>query len=134
MTPKLPLFTYGTLRPDNKNSIIYSLIEGSLDGYLEGYELKDTQSYPIALQNPEEIIWGAIVWLNLENYDQILSTLDAYEGQGFQRSLVEAKTCEDSTEVPCWVYHCQNDMITQVKKLPKVHGGYWQIQNKDKKV
>jgi gamma-glutamylcyclotransferase (GGCT)/AIG2-like uncharacterized protein YtfP len=125
MNDRLPLFTYGTLKPENEKSMIKGLTEGSLPGYLEGYELRDAKSYPIALKNPEEIIWGTIAWLDLQKYDQVLQILDNYEGQGFERNIVEARLCEDSCPINCWVYTCQETMIHNAKALPKIKGGAW---------
>jgi gamma-glutamylcyclotransferase (GGCT)/AIG2-like uncharacterized protein YtfP len=122
---RLPIFTYGTLKPTNQESLIYGLTEGTLDGYLEGYELRDARSYPIALKSSDEIVWGTIAWLDLQRYEQIIKVLDNYEGQGFARHIVEARLCEDSSPVNCWVYTCQETMIQNAKALPKIKGGTW---------
>jgi gamma-glutamylcyclotransferase (GGCT)/AIG2-like uncharacterized protein YtfP len=122
---RLPLFTYGTLKPTNKGSLIYGLTEGALDGYLEGFELRDAGRYPIAIPSPKEIVWGTIAWLNLSQYDRILEALDGYEGQGFKRSIVEAAVSEDSCPVQCWLYSCSETNLHNTRSHPKVAGGFW---------
>jgi gamma-glutamylcyclotransferase (GGCT)/AIG2-like uncharacterized protein YtfP len=125
MIERLPLFTYGTLKPNNQGSLIAGLIEGSVDGYLEGYELRDAKSYPIAVPNTKEIVWGNIVWLDLNQYDKIIEVLDGYEGQGFQRTIVKANVSEDRCPVKCWLYSCHATNLDRAKALPKVKGGVW---------
>jgi gamma-glutamylcyclotransferase (GGCT)/AIG2-like uncharacterized protein YtfP len=125
MIERLPIFTYGTLKPSSHDSLIHGITEGSLEGYLEGYELRNAQDYPIAVPNPNEIIWGTIAWLELQNYDEIIKLLDIYEGSEFKRIVVEAALLENSCPIKCWLYKCQTNMINNIKKLPRIKSGFW---------
>lgn len=124
LTPRLPLFAYGTLKP-SVGSLLEGLIEGSLPGYLESYELRDAGGYPLAFPNAEKRLEGELVWLRLQDYDQIISLLDNYEGEEFSRCLEVAHTKENSCPVECWVYICN---LKQREDFAPIASGIWRKQ------
>jgi gamma-glutamylcyclotransferase (GGCT)/AIG2-like uncharacterized protein YtfP len=122
---RLPLFTYGTLKPSNRGSLLNGLIEGSTPANLAGFELRDAGLYPVAVPSRDEVVSGTLVWLDLHEYEKIMEILDRYEGQGFKRSAVVANVSADGCPVECWVYSCHENKKKELLSLPKVPNGFW---------
>ena len=96
------LFVYGTLRDD---AVVQELLGHPLFGrpaVLRGYEQASEPSigYPVIRPRSD----AAVVGKMLDDIDEdILATLDAYEGREYQRIVVEVDT-PDGRTVEAYVY------------------------------
>jgi hypothetical protein len=113
--PKLPIFTYGRLKVPHKLLVLAGKIEGAMNGKLPGYKLLEDDKIEIT-NNKRDEIQGEILWINLEQYDELIQALDCY-GQPskkaqtpFTRFLCEPITNEPvyrgiaPTPIKCWSY------------------------------
>ncbi len=112
------IFVYGTLR---KGGTAYHLMNGSKlleEGItVTGFKLYDAGEYPFAFYtaDPADIIKGDL----FEIKDEILLSLDEYEGQEYRRKVLQ--------DYDCYIY------ILNEKKaplLPVISGGDWLIYKK----
>lgn len=112
---RLPIFTYGSLCVPHKILVLASKIEGSMFGRLAGFKLIEDHTILQTYKNEDEVL-GEILWINLEQYDELIQALDSY-GEPSQKSQLTFKRfmCEPNinepiyrnvhpTSIKCWAY------------------------------
>jgi len=105
------LFIYGTLGPGRPNEHILADFGGTwekatITGNLKQQGWGAEMGYPgIVLSETDEIVEGFL--FSSENLANNWSTLDEFEGEGYERLLTQAKT-ENGDLVQAYVYTLKN--------------------------
>lgn len=99
------LFVYGTLRRGSNNRFAQLLSECAQfqsSGKVPG-RLYDFGRHPGARRanQQNELVIGEM--FRLESPEELLATLDDYEGQEFERGVVQAYL-DDGSTAECWIY------------------------------
>jgi gamma-glutamylcyclotransferase (GGCT)/AIG2-like uncharacterized protein YtfP len=117
----LPLFVYGTLmsgQPAHKR------LAGSMlrleKAQLQGVSLHVVSWYPLAAPGDGEV-HGEVVWLRSEGYAELLTALDAYEGDEYTR-VVRSVRIPGGDTISCWVYLAT---AATAARYPRVPDGDW---------
>jgi hypothetical protein len=112
--PRLPLFVYGPLKTPIKTVVLAGKIEGAMEGRLPSFKVVENDTI-IKTEDTTEGIIGEILWINLQRYDELISTLDSYITNGKNELEYMRIACEPLTNEPvyraiaptaikCWTY------------------------------
>lgn len=115
MTPALPFFVYGTLRPGERNHELFLAGRTAAErpATLHGARLYEGPGYPYAVDDPAGTgrVAGTVVTAAPGAYPELLRTLDVLEeylAPGHPRNLYERVAREviraDGTPAHAWVY------------------------------
>lgn len=136
MTPRLPFFVYGTLRPGRHNHAAYLLGHVTTE---EPAELPDAAlyagpGYPYAVEDPEAgPVRGELVTAAPSAHDPLLAALDLLEeyAPGDPRNLYErvvraVTRTADGTTALAWVYVAAPRVAARLRASGTViEGGDW---------
>ncbi|MGW1795522.1 gamma-glutamylcyclotransferase family protein [Streptomyces sp. NPDC001984] len=138
MTPVLPFFVYGTLRPGEPNHDRYlrGRIHTEEPGRLTGALLYDGPGYPYAVDAPGGVVHGELVTALPHAYAQLLTELDRLEeyGAGDPNSLYDRVKREveraDGGTVRAWVYVAAPRVAARLRAGGTlIPGGDWHTQS-----
>ncbi|MHC3472100.1 gamma-glutamylcyclotransferase family protein [Streptomyces sp. 7R007] len=113
MSPRLPFFVYGTLRPGEPNHDLFlrGRTHAEEPARLSGAVLYEGPGYPYAVERPGGVVHGELVTARPEEYARLLADLDRLEeyAPGDPRNLYErvprkALRAADGTLTEAWVY------------------------------
>ncbi|MGC9538472.1 gamma-glutamylcyclotransferase family protein [Streptomyces sp. UG1] len=136
LSPRLPFFVYGTLRPGESNHDLFlrGRTESEVPALMRGLVLYDGPGYPYAVEEPGGVVTGEVVSARPEAYDELLSALDRLEdyAPGDSRNLYERVAREvtraDGTVVRAWVYVAAPAVAARLRARGKlIEGGDWRI-------
>ncbi|MET7477817.1 gamma-glutamylcyclotransferase family protein [Streptomyces sp. NPDC005648] len=144
MTPQLPFFVYGTLRPGEPNHALFlrGRTRTEEPGRLTGSVLYDGPGYPWAVKEPGGLVHGDLVTALPERYEELLVALDRLEdyAPGDPRNLYERVEREvipagDGTAegtgmtVRAWVYVAAPAVAARLRARGKlIESGDWRIR------
>lgn len=123
--PKLPIFTYGALSTPHKIIVLPGKIEGSIKAILKGFKLvnQDNQNLLLKTDDKHNAVYGELLWINLEQYDELIQSLDSYgtpshvDQATYNRISCQVTTNDTShhnipsTTVDCWTYQASKKTI-----------------------
>lgn len=113
--PKIPIFTYGVLKTPHKVLVLAGKIEGSMRGKLKSYKIND-EGLLVRTDDDNNEVVGEILWINLDQYDELIQALDSYgepshkTQKEYHRTLCDVMTDEPPyrgippTSIQCWAY------------------------------
>ncbi|MFE4579135.1 gamma-glutamylcyclotransferase family protein [Streptomyces chartreusis] len=115
LSPRLPFFVYGTLRPGEPNHDLFlrGRVRAEEPARMEGALLYDGPGYPYVVEEVGGggVVHGDLVTARPEEYPALLTALDLLEeyAPGDPRSLYDRVAREvlretDGTAVRAWVY------------------------------
>ncbi|WP_031477093.1 gamma-glutamylcyclotransferase family protein [Streptomyces bicolor] len=135
LSPRLPFFVYGTLRPGepNHDRFLRGRTRVEEPGRLSGAVLYDGPGYPYAVEAARGVVRGELVTALPEAYGELLVELDRLEeyAPGDLRNLYERVEREvtrdaDGTTVRAWVYVAAPAVASQLRARGRVIGsGDW---------
>ncbi|MEV0121471.1 gamma-glutamylcyclotransferase family protein [Streptomyces sp. NPDC050703] len=136
MTPRLPFFVYGTLRPGQHNHAAYLLghVAAEEPAVLPGAALYAGPGYPYAVEDSGAgPVHGELVTAAHSAHDPLLAALDLLEeyAPGDPRSLYERVVREvtrtaDGTTAPAWVYVAAPRVAERLRASGTlIRGGDW---------
>jgi gamma-glutamylcyclotransferase (GGCT)/AIG2-like uncharacterized protein YtfP len=107
MTPRLPIFVFGTLLPDCGNDRVWrGLAEAQHSGLatIQNHRLVSNGSFPYCLPSPGDVTTGALIYPFDDCYDQALTKMDRLEGvpRHYNRKSIVVATPEGL--VNAWYY------------------------------
>ncbi|WP_369217926.1 gamma-glutamylcyclotransferase family protein [Streptomyces flavofungini] len=133
LTPRLPFFVYGTLRPGEPNHAAYLLGRVSTEepAVLPGAALYEGPGYPYAVEDRASgPIRGELVTAVPAAHDPLLAALDLLEvyAPGDPRNLYERVVREvtrtaDGSTVPAWVYVAAPRVAARLRASGTLIGG-----------
>ncbi|MFE0255164.1 gamma-glutamylcyclotransferase family protein [Streptomyces sp. NPDC059010] len=137
LSPRLPFFVYGTLRPGepNHDAFLRGRVRAEEPARMEGAVLYDGPGYPYVV---EEVGGGGVVYGDLvdarpEEYAALVAALDLLEEYtpGDARNLYERVAREvlrdaDGTAVRAWVYVAAPAVAARLRvRGAPIAGGDW---------
>ncbi|MFI7410272.1 gamma-glutamylcyclotransferase family protein [Streptomyces sp. NPDC049627] len=135
LSPRLPFFVYGTLRPGepNHDAFLRGRTHSEEPGRLTGAVLYDGPGYPYAVEERGGVVSGELVTALPEAYPQLLVALDRLEeyAPGDPRNLYERVEREvvrdaDGTTVRAWVYVAAPAVVGRLRARGKlIESGDW---------
>jgi len=114
--PSQNLFVYGTLRRGSNNEfsrLLSAQAQFLGDGQIRGRLYKITW-HPGAIPSDDPTDWVRGEVFRLEDTSQFLSTLDAYEGPGFERVEVTAHL-DSGEQLQAWIYWYKGEQGTRIE-------------------
>ena len=121
-----PVFVYGTLRPGWGNSRLWEGRGAAMhDGAatVTGFALVSGGAFPFAIPAADSVAVGALIYPDVDVYDEVLEALDRLEGypRFYDRIMVVVDT--PAGRVKAWIYtpadHGRYD------DMPPVPGNNW---------
>ena len=154
MSPQLPFFVYGTLRPGEPNHDLFLRGRTRTEelGRLTGAVLYDGPGYPWAVEEPGGLVHGDLVTALPERYEELLLALDRLEeyAPGDPRNLYERVEREviragdgtagdgtpgdgtlggGETAVRAWVYVAAPAVAARLRARGKpIESGDWRVR------
>lgn len=137
LSPRLPFFVYGTLRPGepNHDHLLRGRTLTEEPARLVGVVLYDGPGYPYAVEERGDggTVHGELVTARPEEYPALLAALDRLEefAPGDPRNLYERVAREvvresDGTAVRAWVYVAAPSVAARLRAHGKlIEGGDW---------
>lgn len=137
LSPRLPFFVYGTLRPGepNHDHFLRGRTLGEEAARLAGAVLYDGPGYPYAVEERGDsgTVHGELVTARPEEYPALLAALDRLEefAPGDPRNLYERVAREvfrasDGTAVQAWVYVAAPSIAARLRADGKlIESGDW---------
>ncbi|MFI6008996.1 gamma-glutamylcyclotransferase family protein [Streptomyces sp. NPDC051243] len=137
LSPRLPFFVYGTLRPGepNHDAFLRGRTLAEEPARLAGALLYDGPGYPYAVEVPDGggTVHGDLVTARPEEYPALLGALDRLEeyAPGHPRNLYERIAREvireaDGTAVQAWVYVAAPSVAARLRADGKlIESGDW---------
>ncbi|MFH0519013.1 gamma-glutamylcyclotransferase family protein [Streptomyces sp. M41] len=137
LSPRLPFFVYGTLRPGepNHDRFLRGRTLAEEPARLVGAHLYDGPGYPYAVDEPGAAgtVRGELVTARPEEYPALLAALDRLEeyAPGDARNLYERIAREvirtaDATAVRAWVYVAAPSVAARLRaRGTLLDGGDW---------
>ncbi|QOV38506.1 gamma-glutamylcyclotransferase [Streptomyces ferrugineus] len=137
LSPRLPFFVYGTLRPGepNHDHFLRGRTLTEEPARLEGAVLYDGPGYPYAVEDASlgGTVYGDLVTARPEQYPALLSALDRLEeyAPGDPRNLYERLARKvlrtaDGTAVPAWVYVAAPTVAARLRAKGRlIESGDW---------
>jgi gamma-glutamylcyclotransferase (GGCT)/AIG2-like uncharacterized protein YtfP len=130
----LPFFTYGTLRPGQRNHARY--LAGRCTrvrpAVLPGAALHTGPGYPFLLPDPAHRVVGELLTVSAVQYPRLLALLDALEGcrpDGtglYVRTLLPVTVRETGLAEPAWVYVAGPAAAALLREQPAlIPSGEW---------
>ncbi|MGI5375216.1 gamma-glutamylcyclotransferase family protein [Streptomyces sp. CA-251387] len=137
LSPRLPFFVYGTLRPGEPNHDHFlrgrTLVEEP--ARLVGAALYDGPGYPYAVEEPDGsgTVYGDLVTARPEEYPALLGALDRLEEYApddprnlYDRIARQVIRDSDGTAVQAWVYVAAPSVAARLRAHGKlIEGGDW---------
>lgn len=133
MTTQFPFLVYGTLRPGNSNYGYH--LDGKIIHYetvtVDGFVMlaTPTQGFPFVVPGEGSIV-AELVYVNPENYDQVLASLDTLEGyrEGsynnlYDRVLVQFEA--EGTTRQAYIYVASPATQREITHIPVMEHGDW---------
>jgi len=124
VTPKR-LFVYGSLMEGftNYENVLKDKVNSSIFGKVKGvlYHLK-SKGYPAMIHGEG---WVSGEFLELENFDELISSCDEIEKYFFERRITEVKLSNGKIQL-AWVYwYARNDLNSNENPVILVSSGDW---------
>jgi len=123
---RLPVFVYGTLRPDFVNAHIwegrgYAKYDGK--SRIDNHKLVSNGGFPYCIPHEGSTTYGCLIVPSVDQYDYVLASMDSLEGVPvhYTRETV-AVTCPDGI-IMAWVYIPANP--SRVEGLSDVYLNDW---------
>ncbi|MBA3532544.1 MAG: gamma-glutamylcyclotransferase [Ardenticatenales bacterium] len=127
----LPFFTYGTLRPGERNhALIESVVSSAQAALVEGVELWNLGRFPMAVEGTGQVV-GDLLHIHPEHYETILALLDELEGVNpaaptqpgglYWRARYQVQL-HGSGLAEAWIYLGEQARASRGKRIP---GGDW---------
>ncbi|MER8007232.1 gamma-glutamylcyclotransferase family protein [Streptomyces sp. NPDC094149] len=140
VSPQLPFFVYGTLRPGevNHDHFLRGRTRAEEPGRLTGSVLYDGPGYPYAVEAPGGgEVCGELVTALPERYAELLVALDRLEeyAPGDPRNLYERVEREvrrdaDDTLVRAWVYVAADSVAARLRARGRpIESGDWLLRS-----
>lgn len=140
ITPDLPFFVYGTLRPGEPNHDRYLRGRTSAEepGRLSGAVLYDGLGYPYAVAEPGGVVRGELVTALPHAYARLLAELDELEeyvpgdpGSLYERVERDVVRADDgTTTVRAWVYLAAPPVAARLRAHGTlIPGGDWRTHS-----
>lgn len=140
LSPRLPFFVYGTLRPGepNHDHFLRGRTRSEEPGRLKGAVLYDGPGYPYAVEEPGGVVSGELLTARPAAYPELLVALDLLEeyAPGDPRNLYERVEREvvrdaDGATVRAWVYVAAPAVATRLRARGKlIESGDWRAARK----
>ncbi|MFE6171994.1 gamma-glutamylcyclotransferase family protein [Streptomyces sp. NPDC056464] len=140
LSPRLPFFVYGTLRPGepNHDAFLRGRTLAEEPARWEGALLYDGPGYPYVVEESgrEGTVYGDLVTARPEEYPALLAALDRLEeyAPGDPRNLYERLArkvvrAADGTAVQAWVYVAAPSVAARLRTRGKlIESGDWAIR------
>ncbi|MCI3269844.1 gamma-glutamylcyclotransferase family protein [Streptomyces cylindrosporus] len=138
MSPQLPFFVYGTLRPGEVNHDLFlrGRTRSEEPGRLSGCVLYDGPGYPWAVEERDGLVFGDLVTALPERYEELLAALDRLEdyAPGDPRNLYERVEREvtresDGRPVRAWVYIAAAPVAARLRTHGRpIDSGDWLVR------
>ncbi|MGI5454631.1 gamma-glutamylcyclotransferase family protein [Streptomyces sp. CA-249302] len=140
MSPQLPFFVYGTLRPGEVNHDLFlrGRTRSEEPARMSGLVLYEGPGYPYAVEEPGGggAVHGELVTALPERYEELLVALDRLEdyAPGDPRNLYERVEREvtretDGGPVRAWVYTAAASVATRLRAHGRpIGGGDWLVR------
>lgn len=124
-----PLFVYGTLKRDAiRSNRLAHLLDGSRRAtdvaQVVGYKLYESRAgFPFIYPSHDlEIVYGELVWLQPERYDEMIKRLDVVEGVPDLYLRLLTPVLYHQGVQNAWMYVATS---ASVKDLPVIENGVW---------
>lgn len=133
MTTQYPFLVYGTLRPGNGNYAFHlaGKVVHTETVTVEGLEMRatPTQGFPFVVPGEGSIV-ADLVYVNPDDYDQVLTSLDRLEGYVpdsrhnlYDRVLVQFTA--DGIDRLAYVYIASESTVRRITHIPVMEHGDW---------